>query len=163
VIEQQIENEVLHGGLGTDWRQTVASPLAQIQPLVLLEQVLLFLVVVGEQLLVDALLGEDLLLEEAQLVAILVHLSLAHAPHAHTRPVEIQTLKVDLGVLSLLEVFRGVDEGGRGRHRIGSFRAASERVRSRFRCDHRCDYFIARQGREERRVGDGTAARQVVQ
>ena len=68
MIEQAVGDEVLDGRLGRDGRQAaVSSPLVQIEALVVLEHVLLFLVVVGEQLLVRAVLGEYLLLEEGEL------------------------------------------------------------------------------------------------
>ncbi len=71
----------------------MAPPLTQIEPLILNEQGLLFLVVVGEQLLVEALLLQRLLLEGAEVAALCSRLVL-DATDGQPGAVEIQVLAV---------------------------------------------------------------------
>jgi hypothetical protein len=140
VIEQKIQHKILHRRFGTNGRQAMPSPL--VQSLVLLKQILLFLIIVREQLLINALLGENLLLEMRQLVAILLEVLLGDLIHMQTRSVHVQALEVELGVLAFLEILRRVhDDPG-----VGSFRTAADRFG--FRRHHRCE-FIA-EGREQR-------------
>lgn len=94
MIEYQIAHQISSGRFRSDWRQAVTSPLAYVQTLVVLKQVLFFLIVIGKQLFVRAVLFNDFLLQVGELVFFVDQFVLAHLSNGHVRSVQIQAWQI---------------------------------------------------------------------